>query len=143
MKNKRLDNVKQFFYNLSHITPSFYGGYAEVVIDYTWSRYFDAGNQLDELVQFAIDKAKAGHQVFFGPAFRSEDLGKTRSSTDNVVSFLSLWVDIDSPDKDLPADLRLQRPKSCWTRLLQILTAMTFNQLTLLNPAMGSMSISN
>jgi hypothetical protein len=106
-----LSDLKKFFFDISHYKASVYGGLFEVVIDFTTSRYFDSGNQLDELVQFSIDQANAGHQVFFGPAARNEDLGSTRSTIANVGSCISLWVDIDSPDKELPADQRLAEAK--------------------------------
>jgi hypothetical protein len=100
-------DVKQFFFDISHQCSSIYGGLIEVVLDFTMSQYFDAGEQLDDLVQFAIDKANAGQQVFFGPATRKDDLGANRSSVSNAFSSLVLWVDIDPPDKDLPSDQQM------------------------------------
>jgi len=103
----QLDDIKRFFVDISHVNQSVYGGLFEIVIDFTSSKYFDPGTQLDDLVQYAIDQAKAGHQVFFGPANRNEDLGSNRSGVSNVFGFLSVWVDIDSPEKELPAEEQL------------------------------------
>lgn len=107
-----IDDFKNFFYDLSHYSSSCTtGGFFEVSIDFTQSRYFDDHEQLDDLVRFAIGQAKAGCQVFFGPAARKKDLGSSRSSVANVLCTKSLWVDIDSPDKELPADQRLAEAK--------------------------------
>lgn len=111
--------LKKFFFDISHYKKPFHFGFYEVVIDFTLSRYFDAGDQLDDLVKFAIDQANAGHQVFFGPAGREDDLGSSRSTIANVGSCISLWVDIDSPDKELSADQRLTEAKILLDNFIQ------------------------
>ena len=86
----------------------FTGGFIEVVTDFKTSRYF-ADEQIDEVAKYVELQSNAGHQVFFGPALRKEDLGPKRSNDENILYMLSLWVDIDSPDKSLPADERLEQ----------------------------------
>ena len=71
-------------------------------------RYF-TDEQTDEIADYVKLQSEAGHQVFFGPALRKEDLGSKRSNDENILYMLSLWVDIDSPDKSLPADERLEQ----------------------------------
>ena len=86
----------------------FTGGFIEVVTDFKTSRYF-TDEQIDEVAKYIELQSNAGHQVFFGPALRKEDLGSKRSNDENILYMLSLWVDIDSPDKSLPADERLEQ----------------------------------
>jgi hypothetical protein len=102
---------KEFILDVSHLKSTISGGLIEIVIDLTRSRYFNAGEQLDELIQFTTTQAQEGRQLFFGPAARKDDLGTSRSTIANVSTFLCLWVDIDSPDKALPADQKKAEAK--------------------------------
>lgn len=107
-----LENSKEFFADLfMDRSGTLHGGFIEIVVDFNWSKYFDAGEEFDELVNFADEQANAGHQVFFGPAPRTKDRGSARSGLDNVSGCKCLWVDIDSPDKELPAHQRLAEAK--------------------------------
>ena len=121
-KHYDFSEITKFFFDISHQNSSVYGGHIEIVVDYTMSEYFDAGEQIDELVQYAIDQANAGHQVFFGPASRKENLGSNRSTLSNVSSFLSLWVDIDPPDKELPADQQMTESRKLLDEFVQKLS---------------------
>jgi len=84
-------------FDWSHIDD----GVMEVVLDLTTSKYFDP-DQVDEAVKFALDASKHCRQVYFGPAMREHNLGKTRSDINNIFGTRGLWVDLDPLDKDLP-----------------------------------------
>ena len=46
-------------------------GFIEVVVDFTHSRYFNR-EQVPDAVAFATEQAKAGHEIHFGPAVKTE-----------------------------------------------------------------------
>lgn len=83
------------------------GGYLEVVTDLNSSIYFDH-EHITEAIQYASKMSEAGHEVHFGPAVRKNDLGAKRSDRANILWVKCLWIDIDSPDKSLPAEERLE-----------------------------------
>ncbi|MEI6152920.1 MAG: hypothetical protein WCQ90_02410 [Deltaproteobacteria bacterium] len=83
------------------------GGFVEIVIDYTTSKYF-GNDEVEAAVKYASEMAQSGHEVHFGPAVRKEDLGSKRSDRKNVLWIKCLWIDIDSPDKTLSADEKLR-----------------------------------
>ena len=96
------------FYKAVCNHQGFTDAFIEVVTDFKTSKYFTL-EQTDEIADYVKLQSDAGHQVFFGPALRKEDLGSKRSNDENILYMLSLWVDIDSPDKSLPADQRLEQ----------------------------------
>ena len=96
------------FYKAVCNHQGFTDAFIEVVTDFKTSKYFTL-EQTDEIADYVKLQSDAGHQVFFGPALRKEDLGYKRSNDENILYMLSLWVDIDSPDKSLPADQRLEQ----------------------------------
>jgi hypothetical protein len=89
----------------------FVGEMVEVVIDLTSSKYFESMSQRKQLIDFAFETADDGHEVFFGPALRSKDLGSKRSDIENIAFVKPCWVDIDSPDKNLPDEEKLKKAK--------------------------------
>ena len=108
-----MDNSSDFngfkdFYRAVCKHQLFTGAFIEVVRDFKTSKYF-TDEQTDEIADYVKLQSEAGHQVFFGPALRKDDLGSKRSNDENIMYMLSLWVDIDSPDKSLPADERLEQ----------------------------------
>jgi len=108
---RNFNEIEKFFKDLTHYKKFMTGGLVEVVVDLTRSKYFDPSSELDDMIKFAFKEADDGHQVFFGPANRKEDLEFSRSKDDNIFCFKSLWVDIDSPDKTLSPDQRLDTAK--------------------------------
>lgn len=84
--------------------------FVEVVVDYTRSVYFP-NDKLSDVYDAAIEASKAGHEVHFGPAVRKEDLGSKRSDRNNLFYSKCLWVDIDSPEKDVSGEEKLKRSK--------------------------------
>ena len=83
-------------------------GFIEVVTDYKYAKYFN-NEQVPEARKYASEMAQAGCEVHFGPAVRRDDLGEKRSDRSNILWTKSLWVDIDSPDKNLPAEGKLKQ----------------------------------
>lgn len=77
--------------------------YLEVVVDYTTSKYFPAG-EMGAAVQYATEMAKTRREIHYGPAVRKENLGSKRSDRTNVLWTKCLWIDIDATDKTLSAD---------------------------------------
>ena len=111
MSNFRdLNQIEKFFADITTY-KKIAGEMIEVVIDLTSSKYFESMSQIKQLIDFATQSADAGREVFFGPAIRGKDLGSQRSDDNNVLMTKSFWVDIDSPDKDLPADQKLSAAK--------------------------------
>jgi hypothetical protein len=107
MHNFREIDINENFFKDITTYKSMTDDKVELVIDLTASQYFDSSSQLFEIIQFSHKKADEGHDVFFGPAIRNKDLGAKRSDHNNVCATKSLWIDIDSPDKDLSPDQRL------------------------------------
>ena len=107
---RHLEKIEKFIADITTY-KEFAGGMIEAVIDLTSSKYFESTKDIKELVNFAFQNADAGHEVFFGPAIREKDLGNQRSDFKNVLLVKSCWVDIDSLDKDLPADQKLSAAK--------------------------------
>ena len=121
MSNFRdLNQIEKFFADITTI-KKIVGEMTEVVIDLTSSKYFESMSQLKQLISFAIQSADAGHEVFFGPAIRGKDLGNRRSDSENVLAVKSCWVDIDSPEKDLPADQKLLAAKKLLDEFVEAL----------------------
>ena len=107
MSNFRdLVQIEKFFFDITTYNK-FAGGTIEAVIDLTSSKYFESEEQIPQLIEFSHQNADAGHEVFFGPAIRWKDLGDKRSDDKNVLLAKACWVDIDSPEKDLPAGQKL------------------------------------
>lgn len=98
-------------YSTSEFINSLFGwthfadGYLELVLDLNKSHYFGP-EKVAQAIQFARDASENGHQVFFGPALREHDLGNKRSDNTNLLGSRCLWVDIDPPDKSLPAEVQ-------------------------------------
>jgi|GEM_PF-1618217 len=116
MEDKR--SLKIF---VDDITSSiFSGGYIELVTNFTYSKYFDR-DHFEELADYAIEQAKAGNEVHFGPFLRKDDLGSQRSDSSNLHMSNCLWVDIDCPDKDVPAEQRLAKAKELLEKFLETL----------------------
>ena len=88
---RNFNDIEKFFKDLTHYKSFMTGGLVEVVVDLTHSKYFDPESQLDDLIKFAFKEADDGHQVFFGPANRKEDLGSSRSKGENIFCFKSLY----------------------------------------------------
>jgi len=84
----------------------FCDAYLEVVTNYTSAKYF-ADNKLNDAIQFAKEMSEVGNEIHFGPAVRKQDLGFQRSDRKNVIWTKCCWVDIDSPDKNIPAEDKL------------------------------------
>ncbi len=121
MSNFRdLKQIEKFFTDITTI-KNIFGDKIEVVIDLTSSKYFESTSQLQELITFAFQYADEGHQVFYGIANRENDLGSKRSDENNVCTVKSFWVDIDSPDKDLPDDQKLLAAKNLLDEFVEAL----------------------
>lgn len=116
-----MENNRSLEFFLGDITSSiFSGGYIEVVSNFTQSRYFDR-DHFAELADYAISQAEAGNEIHFGPFLRKEDLGSIRSDSSNLLMSNCLWVDIDCPDKGIPAEQRLAKAKELLDKFLEIL----------------------
>lgn len=116
-----MENNRSLEFFLGDITSSIFGGgYIEVVSNFTQSRYFGR-DHFEELADYAIAQAEAGNEVHFGPFLRKEDLGSIRSDSSNLLMSNCLWVDIDCPDKGIPAEQRLAKAKELLDKFLEIL----------------------
>ena len=85
-------------------------GFIEVTIDFKEAHYFNK-NQIEQLINFTGQKAKEGHEVHFGPAVRTKNLGSKRSTKENVLRANCFWVDIDPPDKTLSPEKKQEESK--------------------------------
>jgi hypothetical protein len=117
---RHLNQIEKFFADITTY-KKIAGEMIEVVIDLTSSKYFESTSQLKQLISFATKSADAGHEIFFGPAIRGKDLGNQRSDANNVLVVKSCWVDIDSPEKELPADQKLSAAKKLLEEFVEAL----------------------
>jgi len=70
----------------------------------------------------------AGHEVHFGPAVRTEDLGEQRSDRSNILRAKCLWVDIDSPDQESSGRGKLQKAEELKNNFIEALNHMVLNR---------------
>lgn len=94
--------------------------FVEVVMDYTRSVYFPS-DRLSDIYDVVMGASKAGQEVHFGPAVRKEDLGSKRSDRNNLFYSKCLWMDIDSPEKDVSGEEKLKRSKQLLDEFLEAL----------------------
>lgn len=102
-----MNNIEEFLRNING-QDIWSDGYIEVVTDYTSAKYFNE-EQISGALIYASEMTQSGHEVHFGPALRKENLGSKRSDKNNILWAKCLWVDIDSPDKNLPAEEKLEQ----------------------------------
>ena len=122
-KGKTMENKREQFDSfLQHATGSrtFGDFFVEVVVDYTTSRYFPS-DRLSDVYDFSIKASKAGQEIHFGPAVRKEDLGSKRSDRSNLFYSKCLWVDIDSPEKEVSSEEKMRRSKQLLDEFLEAL----------------------
>lgn len=97
-------------------------GYVEVVTNYKAAKYF-TDKEIGIAIQYAIKMSKDGQEIHFGPAVRKKDLDFTRSDRKNISWVKCLWVDIDSPDKKLPAEEKIKAAEKLKDEFIEVLKA--------------------
>ena len=110
VEEENFQEIKEFFLDLTGWNK-FEGGVLEIATNYATSRYFSQ-DQIPELIQYANENAQAGIEVHFGPAVRENDLGNTRSNSENILWSTCFWVDIDAPDKTVSAEDQIKAAKN-------------------------------